>query len=81
MYCNTSYVSFQWAACQQIGMLEVFSWLQRHSLSYEENTKLSFFRSENTDRYAERIDMQKFISKSFQAESGFFIKIFMELIN
>lgn len=51
--------------------------LQRHSL----NTKLSFFRSENTDRHAERIDMQKFISKRFQAESDFFIKIFIELID
>jgi len=28
VYCNTSYVLFQWAACQQIGMLEVFSWLR-----------------------------------------------------
>lgn len=55
--------------------------LPRHSLSYEEDTKLSFFHFENTDSHAERIDMQKFISKRFQAESGFFIKIFIELID
>ena len=82
VYC-TSYVSFQWSACQQTGMSVVFFTIalsQRHSLCNKKNTELSFLFPKIPTNMQSEVTWRS-ICKSFQAESSFFIKIFIELID